>query len=102
MSSIDLSPLAKCTKLWNLELNENQLSSIDLSPLAKCTKLEWLCLSSNQLSSIDLSPLAKCTKLESLEFDQNTSLLWKGKNKPVREDLPEIIKKHYDKIIYSK
>ena len=55
----------------SIYLYSNQLSSIDLTPLTKCTEIEEIYLQDNQLSSIDLTPLAKCTELIKLNLGDN-------------------------------
>ncbi len=71
ISTINLTPLASCTNLQKLWLDENQLLSIDLTSLASCSNLQELYLYTNQLKSIDLTPLASCIDLKALGLDEN-------------------------------
>lgn len=63
----DISALAECTQLRDLDLRDNKIS--DLSPLAELTGLERLCLWNNEVE--DLSPLLGMTKLRYLDIDTN-------------------------------
>ena len=58
----NLAPLASCTNLRKLTLNETDVTS--LKPLMRCVKLEWLCFFSTNVS--DLSPLSSCISLKAL------------------------------------
>lgn len=71
IASIDLAPLASCTNLEYLWLDENQLQSIDLAPLVSCASLRKLWFNQNQLEDIDLNPLSSCKSLEILLLDAN-------------------------------
>jgi len=72
LTSIDLSPLKKCTELELLNLEDNKLSSIDLTPLKTCTKLKGIGLANNKLTSIDFSPLKTCTELIAIHLARNS------------------------------
>ena len=63
----DISDLAECTELRNLDLRDNKIS--DLSPLSELTGLEQLCLWNNQVT--DLSPLLGMCDLRYLDVDTN-------------------------------
>ena len=65
---IDVSPLAKLTKLTHLALGNNSIANI--SPLAGLTNLKWLVLNGNSVS--DISPLAGLTELALLHLESNT------------------------------
>ncbi|MHA1907271.1 MAG: leucine-rich repeat domain-containing protein [Candidatus Thorarchaeota archaeon] len=71
ITSIDLEPLSKFSKLKRLWINSNQIKSIDLSPLSHCAHLEILSISDNLLASIDLASLRHCTKLNELYLHRN-------------------------------
>ncbi|MFW9959292.1 MAG: leucine-rich repeat domain-containing protein [Candidatus Odinarchaeota archaeon] len=71
ITNINLSPLASCTSLQTLKLENNQIQTIDLSPLSSCTHLEQLNIRRNRLKTIDLSPLAPCTRIRSLLLEWN-------------------------------
>eukprot|EP00798_Chlamydomonas_sp_ICE-L_P027077 gene27077-biopygen822 len=57
-----LSPLAHCTKLRSVNLGGTAIT--DLSPLSACKELEIIDCSGSRVS--DLSPLAHCTNLHSV------------------------------------
>jgi len=70
--SIDLSPLASCTNLEKLYIDDNNLTSIDLSPIASCENLNTLNISYNQqLDSLNLTPLSSCPNLMDLDLSYN-------------------------------
>jgi len=69
--TIDLTPLASCKDLMELQLQENLLQKIDLTPLASCKDLRVLSLFSNFLQEIDLTPLASCKDLIALHLFDN-------------------------------
>ena len=65
---IDISPLARLTKLMHLALGNNSIANI--TPLAGLTNLKWLVLNENSVS--DISPLAGLTGLALLHLQSNT------------------------------
>ncbi|MEM2143511.1 MAG: hypothetical protein QXS20_05840 [Candidatus Thorarchaeota archaeon] len=71
LSNVDLSAIAGCPQLRELNLSDNNLRHIDLAPLSNSKHLMILSLSDNILDDIDLSPLASCRSLEYLFLDNN-------------------------------
>jgi Ran GTPase-activating protein (RanGAP) involved in mRNA processing and transport len=71
LQGIDLSPLRKCTNLRSLRLNHNNIHSIDLYPLNNCFEIRELALEHNQIESIDITPLFFCPYLKILTFDDD-------------------------------
>jgi len=63
----DLTPLAECTALRDLDLRDNKIT--DISVLAGMKDLERLCLWNNQVS--DFSALEELEKLRYLDADTN-------------------------------
>ncbi|MFR0575362.1 leucine-rich repeat domain-containing protein, partial [Bifidobacterium boum] len=80
----DVSPLAKLTKLEELDLSHTAVS--DVSPLAGLTKLRRLSLSTTPVS--DVSPLAKLTNLQEL----NLSSAWGYSNSTGLSDVSPLAK----------
>jgi Leucine-rich repeat (LRR) protein len=70
--------LEKCTQLWNLDLNSNQLTELSKG-LEKLTQLRWLRLDHNQLT--DMKGLEKLTQLTTLRLDFNKLTDMKGLEK---------------------
>ena len=68
----DISVLAKCTSLKELNLNNNSVS--DLTPLSGLTSLERLYLNNNNIT--DISPLANLKKLTTLQLQGNSITDW--------------------------
>jgi len=70
-SATELSFLHSLTELQELDISANNFylydtPTVDISVLARCTKLEVLNLSCRRVA--DISPLAQCTRLESLNL----------------------------------
>lgn len=72
ITCIDLSPLARLSRLRKIDLSNNLLKTLDLKPLGSCITLRELNLGNNKLESIDLHPLVSCTELQILQLDQNS------------------------------
>jgi len=75
ITEIDLSSLSKCSNLQALRLNNNLLEKLDLTPLEDCSNLVELAINGNKIPRIDISPLFHCPKLTDLKLDETTSLL---------------------------
>jgi hypothetical protein len=70
-TSVDLSPLVRCSMLEILELSHNQLTFVDLSSLMDNKTLRRISLRDNHLDSLDLWPLAENQTLELLDLSGN-------------------------------
>jgi hypothetical protein len=74
LTDIDLKPLSICDSLGFLFIMHNKnLRRMNLSPLAECIGLGDLQLSDNLFDDIDFSQLANCKRLAKLDLSNNPS-----------------------------
>src|SRR5512135_481080 len=64
----DITALPGCTKIENLQLDDNEIA--DIAPLANCGTLVSLSLCRNRIT--DISALASCVKLENVWLPENS------------------------------
>ena len=67
-SVTDITALPGCTKIEDLQLDDNEIA--DISPLANCGTLVSLSLCRNRIT--DISALASCVKLENVWLPENS------------------------------
>jgi Leucine-rich repeat (LRR) protein len=100
LTEIDLSPLEKCSKLRVLRLNNNLLQTVDLAPLENCSNLIELALNANKIRRLDISPLFHCHNLVDLNLDDTTSLLADLTLKSVGS-WPDVLVERFHRILWK-
>jgi len=68
---VDLSDVAKCSKLKKLDLSHNMLEELDLSPISGCTTIQVINLQSNHLTKLNLWPLKDCMDFRDCDVTEN-------------------------------
>ncbi|MBN2543119.1 hypothetical protein JXI42_09675 [bacterium] len=71
LEQLDLSYLAECLALRELQLNSNNLNDLDLYPLSELSLIEIFNITGNNLTSVDLSPLVNCINIDRLDLSNN-------------------------------
>ena len=100
LTEIDLSPLEKCSNLRALRLNSNHLENVNLTPLENCSNLVELALHKNRIKRLDISPLFHCHNLADLNLDDTTSLLADLTLKSVGS-WPEVLIERFHRILWK-